>query len=177
MNKNNWILVDSDFDSEDWHFDYFPEVGIISRSYCNDIFLFARFNEYPYTDCPRCKKLGKNYEIENNNSPKFRYKCKNCRHIFSTTSGTYLDKSKLESIYWYRLAFLIIDLKFPINSHALSKSLGLTQKTVYYMLITIKKAMNFKSNGIVDGINFSLPNDLSWWHVIRNLLKIDCGLH
>ncbi len=173
MDLNNWILSEVDFDAEDWYYECLPDMGIISREYCDMIFESQRFEHLDNTDCPKCGYFGRNYFIENKKHPAFRYKCKKCRHKFSMRSGTYLDNSKLENVYWYRLAFLISNLKFPINSHALAKSLGLTQKTTYGMLITIKSAMKLKDIGCVSGINYSIPKDVDWWKVIESLLKLN----
>lgn len=170
--RDDWILTDEDWDNVEWSNEYFPEMGIMTRSYCEEVFEHTRFENSPRTDCPRCNTEDIHYNMKIISSPKTKWKCKKCRLRFSSRTGTYLGNSKLEDIYWYRLSYLIADLKFPINSHALSRSMGISQKTTHHMLTVVKEAMSLESSGVVDGINYSIPEDANWWIIINALLKL-----
>ena len=123
-----------------------------------------RFEELDKADCPYCGNLDFHYMIEKNN----RRKCKNCGKKFSFKARTYLSGSKLSMVYWFRLCYLIGDLKFPINSKILCIGLGITQKTCYKMLIRIKEALEYNCNGI----RFKIPKNINSFIIMSELLKI-----
>lgn len=171
----DWILSDDDYWFNDWSYEYFQEVGITCHEQAFWSFFYARFESEKEMDCPHCGCVSEHYTLSEINKGSF--KCKKCRKRFSITSGTHLSDSKLPLEYWYRICFLITNLKFPINSRALSKSLGLTQSTVYYMLMTIKDSLGIENpttGGVGgQGNSFLIPEDIdNWWKLKSYLVKL-----
>lgn len=87
--------------------------------------------------CPRCnsKKIGdlvKSRRIWN---------CKNCRKQFTVKIGTVFEDSPLGLEKWLPATWLIVNAKNGISSCELARSLGVTQKTAWFMLHRIRLAM------------------------------------
>lgn len=164
MKPTEWLLCNDDFDSNDWMYEWARYVGVFNKDFSLVNFCFSRFSNYENTDCPKCGKLDRHYEIEDN----VRFKCKKCSHKFSVTSGTYLDSSNVDAAYWDRLIYVLVKMRSPIDSCFLSRDLGLTQKTVYGMLITIKEALDIKCKGIY----FKIPPRLLEHQLLSKLLKL-----
>lgn len=125
-------LITNDYEW-DWVLDKFTRNGIISpEDACWKIY-FTRF-EYTNVDCPFCKTVDAHYKLNSE-----AWKCKNCLKSFTITSGTYISNSKLEYYHWWRFAYLIGDMGIT-NSCVIAKDLGVTQKTAWYMIETLRTA-------------------------------------
>lgn len=159
----HWLWVSDDFYDRDWLMDALPDCGIFCKDYCDTNVLFLRFEDYDWTDCSNCGFKGRNYPIVADK----KWKCKKCKKQFTVTSGTYLSDSKLEYHYWYRTAYLLGKLRVPINSHWLSRELGITQKTTYSMLTTIKRALQVEGSGI----KYKIPEKIDDYKIMLSLLK------
>ncbi len=75
-----------------------------------------------------------------------RYKCKKCKLLFTAKTGTFMDSSKLPTIKWL-FAFYLVLHKKGISSVQLSKDIGVTQKTAWFMLQRIRLALGNEDNG------------------------------
>lgn len=62
-----------------------------------------------------------------------RFKCKICKKIFSFKVGSPLEGSRLSMLKWFK-AFDILATEQNISSVKLSKELGITQKTAWFMI-------------------------------------------
>src|SRR5438105_7216508 len=87
--------------------------------------------------CPRCnsKKVGdlmKSRRIWN---------CKGCKKQFSVKVGTIFEDSPLGLDKWLPATWLIVNAKNGVSSCELSRSLGVTQKTAWFILHRIRLAM------------------------------------
>jgi len=164
-NIPKWLLTDVDYNYYDEFSEWLGEVGVFCDQNSYDVFLFQRFEEYPNIDCPFCGKINKHYEVTDHE----RWKCRFCRRNFSITSETFLNNSKLQFYYWFRIVYLLVELRFPINSVLISRDLKVTQKTAYYMLITIKESLKLKG----DGIKYKLPSNIDGFEIIKSLLKLN----
>lgn len=125
-------------------------VGIHTHKWALINTWFARWTDEWEIDCSHCGNKDNHYSIEDlilidYFDVSWRYKCKKCSKKFSVTSGTYLDNHKLPIEYWCRTAFLLGDFNIEVNSSWLAKDLFVTQKTAYYMLIIIAKALGLKN--------------------------------
>ena len=69
------------------------------------------------------------------------YKCSHCNKRFSDTSNTIFHASKIKIEYWL-IALFLLTMSKGISSEELSKYLGITQKTAWYMLHKIRYAFN-----------------------------------
>lgn len=73
------------------------------------------------------------------------YKCKQTRRNFSVRHGTIFEESRLPLRKWFFAIFLLNSLKKGISSIQLSKYLGVTQKTAWFMLQRIRSAVEHKA--------------------------------
>lgn len=68
-------------------------------------------------------------------------RCKDCRRQFSHKLGTIFEDSPLGLDKWFVAVWAIANCKNGISSHELARTLGVTQKTAWFMLHRIRKAM------------------------------------
>lgn len=71
------------------------------------------------------------------------WKCKNkpCRKQFSIKTGTVLEDSPIGLDKWLSAIWLIVNAKNGISSYELHRSLGITQKSAWFLLHRIRLAM------------------------------------
>lgn len=86
--------------------------------------------------CPHCgsKKI---YHFSNGKI----HKCAHCRKQFSITVGTIFEDSKVPLKKWFMAIYLLTCHKKGISSLQLSRDLGVTQKTAWFMLQRLRYAM------------------------------------
>src|SRR5260370_19599028 len=88
--------------------------------------------------CPQCGSLEVKY------LPNARlYKCyeKHPRQKFSLKVGTVFEDSPIPLEKWLPAVWLIVNCKNGISSYEISRALGVTQKSAWFMLHRIRKAM------------------------------------
>src|SRR5439155_19808848 len=73
--------------------------------------------------------------------PRRIWNCKNCRKQFTVKVGTIFDDSPLGLDKWLPATWLIVNAKNGTSSCELARSLGVTQKTAWFMLHRIRLAM------------------------------------
>lgn len=94
--------------------------------------------------CPFCKSK-KVYKT------KKAYKCAKCKKCFSAKVGTIFENTKLPLQKWFVAIYLSTSHKKGISSLQLSKDIGVTQKTAWFMAQRIREMLkNFKPD-ILDG--------------------------
>ncbi len=79
-----------------------------------------------------CKKV---YELKGKNK---RFKCSFCKKQFSVIKGTIFENSPLPLQKWFVAIYLLISRKKGISSVQLSKDIGVTIKTAWFMLHRIR---------------------------------------
>ena len=87
--------------------------------------------------CPKCGSVNKHYFM----NTRKRWKCRDCRHQFSVKVGTIFEDSPIKLCKWLPAVWLIANAKNGISSHELARSLGVTQKSAWFMLHRIRLAM------------------------------------
>ena len=96
--------------------------------------------------CPHCDstKVG-------NIASRRKLQCKSCRKQFSTKVGTIFEDSPLSLDKWFVAIWCVANCKNGISSYELARAIGVTQKSAWFMLHRIRKAMEVggfsKSNG------------------------------
>lgn len=85
--------------------------------------------------CPHCGSCSLN---EFKDFKKNR--CYDCKFQFSIRKNTIFDDSKVSLKKWFMVIYLANSNKKGINSIAISKQVGITQKTAWFMLQRIKNA-------------------------------------
>jgi transposase-like protein len=86
--------------------------------------------------CPRCGSVEHSYI-----STRRIWKCKACKRQFSVKVGTIFEDSALGLDKWLPAVWLAANSKNGISSHELGRSLGVTQKSAWFMLHRIRLAM------------------------------------
>lgn len=86
--------------------------------------------------CPRCGGTEHSYL-----STRRLWKCKSCKRQFSVKVGTIFEDSPLGLDKWLPAIWLAANSKNGISSHELGRSLGITQKSAWFMLHRIRLAM------------------------------------
>jgi len=67
--------------------------------------------------------------------------CNGCRQQFTVTVGTVFESSKIALNKWVLAVHLLTSSKKGISSHQLSRNLGVTYKTAWFMAHRIREAM------------------------------------
>ncbi len=86
--------------------------------------------------CPRCES--KEYSFI---STRRVWKCKGCKKQYSVKVGTIFEDSPIGLDKWLPAIWLVANCKNGISSHEMHRSLGVTQKTAWFMLHRIRLAM------------------------------------
>ena len=87
--------------------------------------------------CPRCG--GKS--VNHCKSLTMPYRCRSCRHSFSWRSNTFMIHSRLSLQQWAIAISWCVDCRMKkVSSLRLSKAIGVTQKTAWYMIDRIRRS-------------------------------------
>lgn len=81
------------------------------------------------------------------------YWCGSCRAYFTVFTNTPLERNKIDARKWLFAAYLVLTARKGISSYQLSKELGITQKTAWYVLHRVRKACEADSvllSGLVE---------------------------
>ena len=81
------------------------------------------------------------YKCANN-----RYRCKETGKYFNVKTSTLFDNTKIELQKWFLAIWLVTSHKKVISSIQLSKDIGVTQKTAWFMLQRIRNCFGFDNN-------------------------------
>jgi len=89
---------------------------------------------------PSCAHCGSCEKITAAKSKKHSYWCANCRSHFTVKTGTLMHSSKVATQKWVVAIYCVMTARKGISSLQLSKEIGTTQKTAWFMLQRIRKA-------------------------------------
>lgn len=109
------------------------DVARMGEAECKKHLAFTRWMDTPV--CPYCKH-DKCYETVE------RYKCGKCKRSFSVTINTPFHDSKIPLNKWYITIYLMSIHANGISSIQLSKHIGVTQKTAWFMQQRIRNSFN-----------------------------------
>ena len=87
--------------------------------------------------CPRCGN-DKHSFIKT----RWHWFCKGCKKQFTVKVGTIFEDSALGLDKWMSAVWMIVNAKNGISSWEIHRALGVTQKTAWFMLHRIRKAMS-----------------------------------
>lgn len=122
-----------------------------SEKACREHLEQLRWNGEPI--CPHCGSQRENhYRIKTRGEDKGRYKCKDCRLPFSVTIGTIFEKSTIPLQKWFMLVSMFTTDKKGLSSHQLHRSIGVTQKTAWFMLSRLRNSVHNRVDFEFDGI-------------------------
>lgn len=101
------------------------------------IYLEARrWNGSPV--CPHCGSTGKTYK-ETRKGVEGYYRCPDCQSVFTVRTGTIFERSHVPLNKWLFAMYLLAAARKGISSLQLSKELGVTQKTAWFMLQRLRE--------------------------------------
>jgi transposase-like protein len=98
--------------------------------------------------CPHCKSENE-YRLEGEAHRKGLLKCGDCRKQYSVTVGTVFERSKIPLSKWLMAAYLLCSSKKGISAHQLSRTLGVTYKTAWFLAHRIRFAMTDAGGGLM----------------------------
>ncbi len=78
-------------------------------------------------------------------------RCKDCRKKLYTKKGTIFEDSPLGLDKWFVAIWAIANCKNGVSSHELARTLGINQKSAWFMLHRIRCAMQTDEFGKFDG--------------------------
>lgn len=98
--------------------------------------------------CPHCESKRTSRQRD------YRYhQCKDCRKKFTVCTGTIFERSHISLEKWLYSMYLLQTARKGISSLQLSKEIGITQKSAWFMLHRLREACDIKANklnGIVE---------------------------
>lgn len=104
--------------------------------------------------CPKCGTTDKIVKRKDKQH-KHAYCCNHCKpqYTFTVRTGTVMHGSKIPLVKWGIVCYLILTARKGISSLQLSKELGITQKSAWFMLQRVREACKqgtFKLSGSVE---------------------------
>jgi transposase-like protein len=105
---------------------------------CIDVIALMRWKE-DGPHCPDCRgEQGRNpYYLKTQK----RWKCRYCRRQFSVKVGTIFEDSPISLCKWLPALWLICNSKNGVSSWEIHRSLGVCQKTAWFMLHRLRLAL------------------------------------
>lgn len=85
--------------------------------------------------CPHCKSE----RISRQKDERY-LRCKDCRQIFTVRTGTIFERSKISLDKWLYAMYLLATARKGVSSMRLSKEIGITQKSAWFMLHRLREA-------------------------------------
>lgn len=111
---------------------------------CEDFIIKSRWPRG--INCPHCSNY-KIYRLENQK----RFKCAACRKQFTVRTGSVLAESKVTLQQWVLATWLLTTHRKGFSSVQLAKTLGVTQKTAWFLAHRIRETFKGKGGGLFDG--------------------------
>jgi len=79
------------------------------------------------------------------------WKCRSCRKQFSIKTGTILEDSPIGLDKWLSAIWIIVNAKNGVSSYELHRSLGITQKSAWFLSHRIRLALKAGSFSLLSG--------------------------
>jgi transposase-like protein len=112
---------------------YFSDLDV-----CTEFVAKLRWPEGPV--CPECQGREHSYL-----TTRRVWKCKSCKKQFSVKKGTIFEDSPIPLDKWLVAIWMVANCKNGISSLELSRTVGLTQKSAWFVLHRIRLAMQIGS--------------------------------
>ena len=93
--------------------------------------------------CPHCGGVEHIGKMQGKATRIGLYKCYQCRKQFTVKVGTVFEDSHVPMNLWLQAMYLLCSSKKGISSNQLSRTLGVTLKTAWFMSHRIREAMRF----------------------------------
>src|ERR1035437_8284247 len=96
--------------------------------------------------CPFCNSL-EYYKFNNSHT----YKCKDCKKKFNAKIGTIFENTKIPLSKWFVSIYIATSHKKGISSLQLSRDIGVTQKTAWFILHRFRESIRSKAPRMLAG--------------------------
>ncbi len=94
--------------------------------------------------CPAC---GRTDSVFLKNQRKWQCKSVHAKRQFSTKVGTIFEDSPIALEKWLTVVWMLVNCKNGISSYEVAKAIGVTQKSAWFMLHRIRKALQTGFSG------------------------------
>lgn len=111
---------------------------------CIDAVASMRWPDGPI--CPECDAANP-YYIKTQK----RWKCRECRIQFSVKRGSIFEDSPISLTKWLPAMWLLVNCKNGVSSYELSRDLGVTQKSAWFMLHRLRLVLKATNQGFLVG--------------------------
>src|SRR3984893_4532820 len=91
--------------------------------------------------CPHCGVVDRSAPLKGKSTRIGVYKCYACRKPFTVKVGTVFEASNVKMPIWLQALYLMCSSKKGISSNQLSRTLGVTLKTAWFMSHRLREAM------------------------------------
>src|SRR5579864_9536743 len=91
--------------------------------------------------CPHCSTVARAGKLQGKSNRPGLWKCYACRKPFTVKIGTIFEKSHIAMRDWLAAIHLICSSKKGISSNQLSRTLGITLKSAWFLSHRIREAM------------------------------------
>lgn len=89
--------------------------------------------------CPHCNAVEKQYRFTKDGVEGY-YLCSSCKKNYTVRTGTIFERSHVPLHKWIFAFYLVVTSRKGISSLQLSKQIGVTQKTAWFMLQRIRES-------------------------------------
>ncbi len=117
--------------------------------------------------CPKCATYNKIYNLKDG----IRYKCGNCKHIFTITVGTIFEASHVPLQKWFLAIYIISAHKKGVSSLQLHRDIGVTQKTAWFMLHRVRHLLAIRTKAQILGGEVEI--DEMYWGAKEKFMHVD----
>lgn len=101
--------------------------------------------------CPHCGVVARAGKLQGKSNRPGLWKCYACRKPFTVKIGTIFEKSHIAMRDWLAAMHLICSSKKGISSNQLSRTLGVTLKSAWFLSHRIREAMASNGSGKLGG--------------------------
>ena len=112
-----------------------------------------RWNGEP--SCPKCGCVERQYKQRRDGKEGY-FLCFHCKTVYTIRTGTLFERSHVPLHKWLYAIYLVVTARKGISSLQLSKELGVTQKTAWFMLGRIRDVLtkddDDQGGGFLSGI-------------------------
>ncbi len=111
--------------------------------------------------CPHCGSIDDAGKLRGASTRPGVYKCRGCKKPFTITVGTVFEDSKVPLNKWLMATFLMCSSKKGMSALQISRMLGVTRKTSWFMCHRIREAMTPAEgeSGPIGGSNLVVESD------------------
>lgn len=109
--------------------------------------------------CPHCGGVDRISKMQGKSTRVGVYKCYQCRKQFTVKVGTIFEDSHVPMRIWLQAIFLLCSSKKGISSNQLSRTLGVTLKTAWFMSHRVREAMRVTGMTPMGGAGETVESD------------------